>query len=60
MQTKTVSDGRGCNMSSEFECHHEPQDVPMCIPRHLKCDGSDNCGDRSDESSSYAKCPWCK
>ena len=47
----------GCNTTYEFTCRRDFHRRPVCIPGELTCDGSDNCGDRSDESASWAKCP---
>ncbi|XP_055891262.1 uncharacterized protein LOC106052027 isoform X2 [Biomphalaria glabrata] len=45
-------DKKSNNCGSSFEC-----DNKMCIPMSLTCDGTDNCGDYSDEAGSgRAKC----
>jgi hypothetical protein len=37
------SGGTGCR-KDQFECKNK-----RCLPSYLKCDGTDDCGDNSDE-----------
>ena len=50
----SIGPGKPCNFSNWFKCSNN-----LCVPDYWRCDGKDDCGDRSDGKTAVKIIVFC-